>query len=551
MKYIESLERRQLFSNLPPLSVGANRFNLVDNQNQPIFISGDAGWSIFTGINQNDADLYLAKRVSKGMNFILANAIEARFNGPVNEFGQFPFADMNRPFINPNERYWQNVDYVMTRADEMGVYVFLFPAYLGFAGSQDGWYRQLIDAGTDTAYRYGRFIGNRYKNFGNLIWTLGGDRDIGEAYSVTNALISGIRSTDAKQLVTAHAGPNIPGARTYNDARLDFNTTYSYEPSYQRTRMDRAERGDLPTFLFEDNYENRSPTTAQTQRAQKYWSVLSGGSGALMGNFPLWQFLGKWRDQLDSKLAFDMQRLKQVFQARNWTQLRADFDNQYVTQGRGSYGQLDYVAAAATTDRRLMMAYLPSSRSVQINLGRFSAPVFGKWFDPSSGRMIQIWDGVRSNSGFTTVAPPSTNDSGFSDWVLIVEADYRGNKTDASASPVSASKPQLTMFGDNAVRIAWQDRSSNELGVRVQRRQAGQSKYRTIAEVGVQTIAWIDRTTGQGVTYDYRIISSNTAGESKSSVTRITVRPGASAASFSAVPIFAAPVERKRDEILD
>jgi len=549
VNHVERFEQRQLFSNLSPLSVGSAGYSLVDDQNRPVFISGDAGWSIMTGVNRNDADLYMAKRVSKGMNFMLVNVIEARFNGPDNDEGQLPFNN-NQLFTSPNERYWQNVDYVLARADELGMYVFLFPAYLGFAGSQDGWYEQLIDAGTDSAYRYGRFLGDRYESFDNIIWTMGGDRNVDEASSVTDALVSGIKDAGAPQHFTAHAALNTPGARTYNRPWLDFNNSYAYQFSYQRVREDKVERPDLATFLIEDNYENRAGTDQQTQRRQKYWAVLSGASGALMGNFPLWQFGTRWRDQLDSRLAFDMKRLREFFTARNWAGLRPDWDRQYLTRGIGNYGQDNFVTTAATADRTLMVSYLPTSRKVEIKLSKFSSPVFAKWFDPSTARMINIWDGTRSNSGRVTVAPPKFNDNNATDWVLVVETDLRGNKPNASRAPTAAGKPRLDLQG-NAVRISWQDNSQNELGVRVQRRQRGQSSFRTIADLGTESVVWIDRTASRGITYDYRIVSSNVAGERRSESSRIFVGGGLRAGFFSSTPITTSiKIDRQNNDLL-
>jgi len=57
----------------------------------------------------------------------------------------------------------------------------------------------------DNAYRYGQWIGNRYKDYPNIIWINGGDREGGgNNFPVWNALGEGIKSVDKNHLMTYH-----------------------------------------------------------------------------------------------------------------------------------------------------------------------------------------------------------------------------------------------------------------------------------------------------------------------------------------------------------
>lgn len=64
-----------------------------------------------------------------------------------------------------------------------------------------------------------------------------------------------------------------------------------------------------------------------------------------------------------------------------------------------------------------------------------------------------------------------------------------------------------------AVRIAWQDQSTNETGFRVERQLAG-GTWKTMTTVGANIQTWIDRTVISGLVYRYRVIAYNAGGDS-------------------------------------
>ena len=53
--------------------------------------------------------------------------------------------------------------------------VFFFPAYVGYAGSNQGWMPELVANGAAKSQAYGNWIANRYKNQKNIVWMLLGD----------------------------------------------------------------------------------------------------------------------------------------------------------------------------------------------------------------------------------------------------------------------------------------------------------------------------------------------------------------------------------------
>jgi len=90
--------------------------------------------------------------------------------------------------------------------------------------------------------------------------------------------------------------------------------------------------------------------------------------------------------------------------------------------GNSSPSSSDYVAAAATPDGTLLVAYVPPdhSGSITIDMTAMSGPAQARWFNPASAAYTLIV-GTFPNTGTTTFTPPGNNGSGFSDWVLLLE----------------------------------------------------------------------------------------------------------------------------------
>ena len=168
-------------------------------------------------------------------------------------------------------------------------------------------------------------------------------------------------------------------------------------------------------------------------RRQEYWSLLSGATGQLYGNHYTWQFIcpqrdaagncvGGWKDQLDTPGATQMAYLDALFESRPWYALVPDQAHTIVTDGFGTFGVDDYVTAARTPDGTLAMAYVPSNRTITVDMSRFSGPVTARWYDPSAGTFASISGTPFANSGSQQFTTPGANADGADDWVLVLEA---------------------------------------------------------------------------------------------------------------------------------
>ncbi len=115
------------------LKVSDNKRFLVKADGAPFFWLGDTGWELFHRLNREDADRYLKNRADKGFTVIQAVAL-AEFDGlnTPNAYGHRPLVDNDpaQPDVKDgaNNDYWDHLDYVVRKADSLGLYIGFLPA---------------------------------------------------------------------------------------------------------------------------------------------------------------------------------------------------------------------------------------------------------------------------------------------------------------------------------------------------------------------------------------------------------------------------------------
>ena len=68
------------------------------------------------------------------------------------------------------------------------------------------------------------------------------------------------------------------------------------------------------------------------------------------------------------------------------------------------------------------MIYMPTSRTVTLDMTKLSTSAVAFWYDPSNGTYITISGSPFANAGTRQFTPPGNNSGGDGDWVLIVQA---------------------------------------------------------------------------------------------------------------------------------
>lgn len=420
-----------------PLKISPNSRYLVDQNDTPFFLNGDTPWSLIAEVSKEDAVAYLDNRQAKGFNTILVNLLEHKFatNAPSNFYGDAPFT--GEAFVTPNEDYFAHADYVIQEAWDRGLVVFLAPLYLGYNCGDEGWCSEVDTDYTSLAdmRSWGQYVGNRYKDYGNIVWVIGGDTDPTPVKEKVQEFAAGILDNDTNHLFTAHNSPASTALGPWSgEGWLTVNNVYTYDLTiYQECKTAYDLSPVMPFFMIESKYENSPGTSQQRIRQQAYWPALSGAFGHLLGNCPLWG-LGNsivvswcadqtvtWSSAMDEQGSLSMMHFGDLFESRDWHKLIPDFNKDIVTGG-GASGSSDYIAAAITSDNKTIIAYTPVSQTVTVDMSKISGDTAQvRWFNPSDGSTELI--GSFETAGLRDFSPKSSGD-----WVLLLD--------DASSDPM-------------------------------------------------------------------------------------------------------------------
>ena len=451
-----------------PVMASGNHRYLQDQNGVPFPILGRTAWFI-TSLSETDYKMFLDDTAAKGYNAIelyvthdpIGNNAPFAGNGSApftkrldsaDWDGSLSYADITKEapdFSQPNETYWKYVDGILDYAESKGMLSLLFPAYTG-SNSYQGWMTEMVANGATKMTTYGAFIANRYKARGNIVWMLGGDYGTGgriftpPELAVEKALLGGMKSIQGQQsknfsaewwgdtIYTDQTDPTLQAAGT-------LQGVYSFNGNVSST----ARRGYdysspiLPTFLLEEPYDQEGPppdgndvNTSATQPVRRFqwWGWLSGVGGYVSGNGYVWIFKSGWKDHLNTQGAQDMARLNAFIRSIAWYNL--------VPSGLGGMKTLviaggslpdsnDYVAAAATPEGTLLVAYVPPDHSgpITVDMTVMSGPTRARWFDPTTAAYVDAVAGLLPPGTpvqkFTP--PPGVHGDSFSDWVLLLE----------------------------------------------------------------------------------------------------------------------------------
>jgi hypothetical protein len=309
--------------------------------------------------------------------------------------------------------------------------VLLAPTYVGFDAGEEGWYHEMTLNGAARLGEFGRYLGRRYREYPNIIWVQNGDHNPADR-ELVRAVAEGIRETNPGALQTAHNAPGTAGADYWpHEAWLEVNNVYSYDPIFPEAKAQYLRSPALPFILIESHYELGVTSDTQRLRGQAYAALLTGAAGHVFGNSPIWYFDGTerysnvpsgWHEALDSRGAQSMTHLHRLFDGLPWTALQPDVENDFLMEGVGSgYAR---AVAAMTSDGSLGIAYLPDGRAVSMNMALLrSRNVRAKWYDPTTGEVIEARESTNPSPDIQTFVPPPANHFGDDDWVLLLSAE--------------------------------------------------------------------------------------------------------------------------------
>lgn len=423
------------------LLVSDNGHYLQHADGTPFFWLGDTAWELFHRLDREEISQYLENRESKGFNVIQA-VVLAEMDGlrVPNRYGDLPVENLNPE--RPNEAYFKLVDWVLKQAQQKGLYVGLLPTWGDKVIRLWGEGPEVFNE--KNAYQYGYFLGERYKNFPNVIWMVGGDRpaftDTVDHRPVWRAMVKGIREGAGDgALITYHpSGETSSTAFWVDEDLLDFHTLQSGHrkqdmPVWEWIERDFNPLPAKPILDAEPNYEDHAiDFNAENGyhndydvRKQTYRSVFAGGAGVTYGNHSIWQFYQPgvkpitdveryWNEALDRLGATQMIHLKNLVLSR--PALTRVPDQDIIQEGQGQGGE--YITAYRDEAGTYAMLYLPVGKQVVVETSWSNADVLtGWWFNPRNGETQRL--GMLPKGSQLTLKAPTL---GFgNDWVLVLD----------------------------------------------------------------------------------------------------------------------------------
>jgi len=425
------------------LKVSQNKRFLVQEDGTPFFYLGDTAWELFHRLNREEADTYLENRRQKGFTVIQAVAL-AELDGlnTPNPYGHRPLLenDPTRPDVKdgPNNDYWDHVDYIVNRAEALGLYIGMLPTW------GDKWNKKWGVGGAvftpEIAEVYGQWLGQRYKDK-PIIWILGGDRPIENDThrEIIRAMARGLKKGDGgRHLMTFHpTGGRTSSEWFHDDDWLDFNmhqTGHRDRGSWQSIEKDYNRSPTKPVLdgepLYEDHPINFDPVkfgfSADWQvRRLAYWHIFAGSCGHTYGCHNIWQMYAPgrqpiswahhyWYESLDLWGARDMQHVKNLMLSRPYLNRVPDQSIVVSEIGEGDA----HVRATRDSQGSYAFIYSPLGQPVTVNLEKLSGEkVKAWWYDPRHGTANQI--DVFPKKGTREFKPPIQGKG--NDWVLVLD----------------------------------------------------------------------------------------------------------------------------------
>jgi hypothetical protein len=450
----------------PAIRVSDNHRYLVARDGKPFFYMADTAWGLFS-MNREDIDLYLKDRAAK--KFTVIQAVAANYTGldRPNPYGatvftkSLPATTPAGTKLDPNLEYFKNVDYAVNEANSLGMYVAMV-AIWGKAYVNEK--HSIMDRAS--AYRYGLFLGTRYREK-RVIFVLGGDWYPEGTEEIWRAMATGMNAGDGgNHLITYHPTGIQSSSRWFqNDAWLSFNMVQSrhivLNRSYEMIAQDWQRTPPKPVVDGESAYEGivddlvtYKPGVpliqAEDVRRIAYCAVFAGAAGFAYGSQGVWNYTspaagatvaarsayGLPAVSLEEALArpagSQLQFLRALIESR--PMLTRIPDEWLVVNDPMS--TTERIQGTRSSDGSYIFVYTSMGKPVRVRLrDKIYDNLSGKsykawWFDPRNGTATAIGEFPRTEAGdresdvhrgdISKEFTPPTSGPG-NDWVLVLD----------------------------------------------------------------------------------------------------------------------------------
>ena len=396
------------------LKVSDNHRYLIHENGTPFFWLGNTAWLISERLTRDEVEYYLVNEHRAGYNVEQIQVINSipTFNIYGQQANDASF-DMWKFSKKDQYGYWEHLDFIVDFAASQGIYIAMDCI----------WVSQINKMTTEKAAKYGKFLGERYKNKPNIIWMIGGDILGDKGTASWDALARAIRKADPNHVMTFHPRGRTTSARWFADREwMDFHMFQSGHRRYgqrngdgdytikDNTEEDNWRYVDLtwngnpqkPVIDGEPSYEDipqglhdfTAPRWMDYDvRRYAYWAVFAGCFGHTYGHNSIMQFIKPgllasfgaekpWWDAMKDPGYNQMKYLK-------WLILAFPFEERIADQSviAGQNGER-YDRNIATRGNDYLLVYNYSGKPMQLDLSKISGAKKNVWvMNPSDGTL--------------------------------------------------------------------------------------------------------------------------------------------------------------------
>lgn len=454
------------------MSADGRRLETVTGR--PFFYLADTAWTLPQRVKWDDALEYLNRRKTQGFTAVQIVALDPERDPDMRNPAGEPAlhqGDLNRP----NEEYFRYLDWIVRTAEQLGLYVLLLPVW-GQLVVGENWSGKTFPKTVheDNAFRYGEWIGARYRDRQNIIWCLGGDRHPvhggvdyrgvwrrmaeGLAQGVTGKACRYDEPDPAWQelVITYHPCFEVATGEyssmsywTDDEAWLGLIMLQSgHGPAtrnYTVVAKEYGRRRTLPVIDGEPAYERMPMNWPQpfplhddwVVRKRAYWSLLAGSCGHTYGHASVWCMVSEkernevldatWYEALSSPGAAQMKVLRDLVEStcfERWVPAQEVLLDHGKTCGEHCLDE--HRQAARDGAGHFALVYFTSGGRERVDLsGLVHDALFASWFDPRTGTRCTMAGeeddeptSIARRPGGVTFRAPTEGEQ--CDWVLLV-----------------------------------------------------------------------------------------------------------------------------------
>jgi hypothetical protein len=423
---------------LPRLRVSENGRFFIQEGGAPFLYLGDTEWTLLQ-CTRDDVDTYLADRAAK--KFTVVQISVAGFDALKKMF-------VDGDPARPNEEYFRFLDYVVRKAESVGLYVALAPMW------SNGYVRPELNVLNDaTAFSYGKYLGTRYRDT-SVIWILGGDFFATGFEDIWRRMAAGLTEGDGGvHLRTYHPKSPRSSAQWFHAEKwLDFNMLQTghttLNRNYDLVAEDWARVPVKPVVDGEGGYEGIADglapgltIAAHDVRRIAYSAIFAGAAGYTYGGHGVWGYRSNpataapppqpagapnrhgpappWKEALQLPAGRQMQYLRALMESRP---MLVRIPDQWLI-ANDPLGTTERMEACRGSDGSYAFIYTATGRKLKIRLIDGPYPklsgktIRGWWYDPRLGTSTAI--GEFEKTGFKDFTPPSSGPG--NDWVLVLD----------------------------------------------------------------------------------------------------------------------------------